>query len=234
MLTSTNSSRKHVKMFERCNSRDAFEKSLQDFKLQTDIIEKLFTYSSLILEWNKKFNLTGKKTLLEVGKHLIADSLRITDHINLEKMKSVCDVGSGSGIPGIPIKILYPHLNLHVIEVNRKKQEFIRFVCDKLELENVFIHGVDWRTFNRKKDFDIDFFVTKAAFADLEIIRMFRSNCFYQDKFIVYWTTDNWIVDKYASDFLVKSIDYKNFNKNLKFAFFSKPENFEQIKNVIK
>ena len=70
--------------------------------------------------------------------------------VDLNKVKVIVDVGSGAGFPGIPLKILFPHLGIILIEVNKKKQRFLQTVIRILELKDIEVCGLDWRTFLRK------------------------------------------------------------------------------------
>jgi len=99
--------------------------------------EKLLQFSEKIYESNKKFNLTGFKDLEKIKNTLIYESIRSLDSINLPFSKNNCnvlDLGSGSGVPGIPLKIINNEIDLTLIESSKKKCTFISSVCKDLGL----------------------------------------------------------------------------------------------------
>jgi len=113
------------------------EKNL-NIPLTTDQEKKIIQFSKKIYESNKKFNLTGLKDLETIKDILISESIRSLDSINLSSNKkslNIIDIGSGAGIPGIPLKIINDDFQLTFIESNRKKCEFIASACNDLGLE---------------------------------------------------------------------------------------------------
>lgn len=106
----------------------------------TDIhISQLSTYLDLLLKWNSRMNLTSVREPDQIvrrhfGESLFAASLVASD---CALAKSLMDVGSGAGFPGIPIKIVMPHLQLTLIEAQQKKATFLREVVRALNLADV-------------------------------------------------------------------------------------------------
>lgn len=101
-----------------------------------DILLKFEKYESLLKEWNEKFNLTAiidDEGILE--KHFI-DSIYPIKYIDF-KNKSLCDIGSGAGFPGLPLAILVPSLKVTLVESNGKKVSFLKEVVNQLSLDNV-------------------------------------------------------------------------------------------------
>ena len=102
-----------------------------------DILNKLNVYYELLITWNKKFNLT---TILEKEqvylKHFY-DSITIVKVCDLNQIKTIIDIGSGAGFPGIVLKIFYPHIKLDILDSNNKKLLFIKEVVDILDLKDV-------------------------------------------------------------------------------------------------
>lgn len=99
------------------------------------------TYEAILLEWNKKMNLTaitGHEEIL--AKHFL-DSLLLWKAISLEEGAAVIDVGSGAGFPGVPLKILRPDLRLTLLDSLGKRVSFLRAVSDLLGQDNLCIHG---------------------------------------------------------------------------------------------
>jgi 16S rRNA G527 N7-methylase RsmG len=108
--------------------------------------------------------------------------------------------------------------------VTRKKSDFLRLAIEELGLEGVEISDLDWRTFNRKAYYEIDFFVTKAAFSDSEIVRMFRHGCNYREKPLVYWASSLWICEQKSQPFVRECFDYVNGKRECRLVVFSLPE----------
>lgn len=99
-------------------------------------------YYELLVEWNKVMNLTAITEYKEVvDKHFI-DSLSIEKAVDLNIIEKVIDVGTGAGFPGIPLKIVYPHLKITLLDSLNKRINFLNVVISKLKLENIeAIHG---------------------------------------------------------------------------------------------
>ena len=99
-------------------------------------------YYELLIEWNKVMNLTAITEYEEVvDKHFI-DSLSIEKAVDLNIIEKVIDVGTGAGFPGIPLKIVYPHLKITLLDSLNKRINFLNEVISKLKLENIeAIHG---------------------------------------------------------------------------------------------
>src|SRR5687768_106667 len=93
-------------------------------------IEQLGRYLDLLLETNKKFNLTGVRDPDEAWMRHILDSLSLIPHIN--EGKTLIDIGSGGGLPGIPIAITQPQLSVTLLEATGKKANFLRTAATDL------------------------------------------------------------------------------------------------------
>ena len=139
--------------------------------------------------------------------------------IDLKTVTTICDIGSGPGFPGLPLKILFPHLKVILLEVTKKKQQFLSEVVALLGLENVEICDLDWRTFVRTTSFDIDLFVTRAALNETELTRAFRATCPYNKSTIVYWVSEEWEVIPKFADLVTKIETYKLGKKTRRLAF---------------
>ncbi len=198
---------------------------LEDFAKKNELttlqIEQLREYALLILEWNKKFNLTAKNSFNSIFRDLFQDALIFFRHFDKESLRSIADVGTGSGIPGLVLKIANPSMSLTLIEVNKKKISFLEHVIKSFDLQNVQIVDLDWRTFNRKTELDIDLFVTKAAFDDSEIVRMFRQNCFYINKKLVYWASFEFEPKEENLKFIEAEFPYSCDGRKRRFIVFS-------------
>ena len=99
-------------------------------------------FYELLVEWNKVMNLTGITEYEEVNEKHFVDSLSIVKAIDMNKISSVIDVGTGAGFPGIPLKIVFPHLKVVLLDSLNKRINFLNTVIDKLELQDIStIHG---------------------------------------------------------------------------------------------
>ena len=95
---------------------------------------QLLAYLALLIKWNKAYNLTAVRNPDEmVSRHLL-DSLSVMPFIHSERW---LDVGSGGGMPGIPLAILHPHKQVTVLDSNGKKTRFLTQVKLELKLDNL-------------------------------------------------------------------------------------------------
>lgn len=99
-------------------------------------------FYELLVEWNKVMNLTGITEYEEVNEKHFVDSLSIVKAIDMSQVKSVIDIGTGAGFPGIPLKIAFPHLKVVLLDSLNKRINFLNTVIEELGLENIeTIHG---------------------------------------------------------------------------------------------
>ena len=117
-------------------SKKIIQKLMQiNISFSEDKVEKFYIYMQLLLEWNKKINLTSIVEPEEIiTKHFI-DSLTIESYI-LPNSK-VIDVGTGAGFPGIPLKIIREDINILLLDSLNKRIKFLDEVIDKLKLTNI-------------------------------------------------------------------------------------------------
>lgn len=101
-------------------------------------IEAIFDYLNLLLLWNSRFNLTSIRSPEKILRLHFIDSLAIVKFLNPKSR--LMDFGSGAGFPGIPIKIIYPEKELHLVEARRKKANFLSEVTRHLGLKGVHVH----------------------------------------------------------------------------------------------
>ncbi|MBA2238761.1 MAG: 16S rRNA (guanine(527)-N(7))-methyltransferase RsmG [Lysobacter sp.] len=115
--------------------RDELDAGLRALGLDPNLAKPLLAYLVLLERWNRIYNLTAIRDPREmVGKHLL-DALAI--HPHLDGISTLADLGSGAGIPGIPLAIARPDLQLTLVESNGKKARFLRETVRALPLPNV-------------------------------------------------------------------------------------------------
>lgn len=149
-------------------NKEEFINSLKELNInitQKDL-EKLNLYYNILVEENKKYNLTSiTEEPLVYLKHFY-DSLTITKIIELNN-QTLCDIGTGAGFPGVVLQIMYPNLKITLIESNNKKCNFLNILKEKLDLPNLTIinsRAEDYSK-NNREIFDI---VTSRAVAPLK------------------------------------------------------------------
>jgi 16S rRNA (guanine(527)-N(7))-methyltransferase RsmG len=195
----------------------------EELTLTDEQIHQFQAYASILLQRNEEFNLTAIRDLSGVLRQHFQDSLALREFVDLKSISTICDVGAGAGFPALPLKILFPHLKVILIEVTKKKQKFLSEVIAILGIENVEICDLDWRTFLRTTAFDVDLFVTRAALDDLELSRAFRASCPYNKKSIVYWISEEWESHPKVVDLVKNIYHYKLGKKNRRLAVLSLP-----------
>ena len=112
------------------------EQGLRDLELgvSASAQQKLLHYLRLIVKWNKHFNLSGITAIQEMVPLHLLDSLAISPYLEGER---ILDIGSGAGLPGIPLAIANPDKNFVLLDSNGKKTRFLFQVKVALELSNV-------------------------------------------------------------------------------------------------
>ena len=120
---------------------------------------------------------------------------------------------------------MFPHLDVILIEVTKKKIEFLELVAAQLDLDSIMVMDIDWRTFLRKTDEPIDMFVSRASLHPDELIRMFKGNCPYRTKQVVYWASMEWKIMAIEKPFFEKEEQYITGHKERRLIFFANPKN---------
>lgn len=122
---------------------DLLKRELDKLKIEwsDEMIDRFNIFYDLLLEWNKKINLTAITEYDDVViKHFI-DSILILTFTDIDN-KRLIDVGTGAGFPGIPLKILKPDCEIFLIDSLNKRVRFLEYVSDSLGLRNItLLHG---------------------------------------------------------------------------------------------
>lgn len=132
-------------------------------------LEQFQRYYELLIEWNEKINLTAITEKEAVYLKHFYDSATIVKSINLNEINSLCDIGTGAGFPGLVLKILFPELNIVLIDALEKRIKFLNIVIEELNLEKIeTIHArSEEYGKNNREIFDV---VTARAVAPLPIL----------------------------------------------------------------
>ena len=146
-------------------NREEFVEELEKLgiTLTTEQEIKLEKFYNLLIEWNQKINLTRILEKEDVYLKHFYDSLTITKVVDLSKIETLCDVGTGAGFPGIVLKIVYPNLKITLVDSLLKRVNYLNIIIKELELEN--IKAIHTRGEDLKETFDI---VTARAVANIE------------------------------------------------------------------
>ena len=131
--------------------------------------QKLLQYLSLLSKWNKVYNLTAVRDPLEMVTLHLLDSLSVLPHI---QAKSLLDVGSGGGLPGIVLAICLPQLKITTIDTVQKKTIFMRQVKGELGLNNLDVVHARVENYQPGKKFEA---IISRAFSEIPLfIRLTR------------------------------------------------------------
>ena len=122
---------------------------------------KLEEYIKLLVKWNKAYNLTAVRDIDQMLEKHLLDSLSIAPFIDGERW---IDVGTGAGLPGIPLAIMLPQQEITLLDSNGKKTRFLQQVKNQLALDNVTVVNERVETFRPEQAYDA---VLSRAFASL-------------------------------------------------------------------
>lgn len=143
---------------------DAFNLNLSE-----DKIDQLLYFIKLIEKWNKAYNLTAIRNREDMVRLHLLDSLAIAPHVT---GKRVIDIGTGAGLPGIPLAIAMPEAAFTLLDSNAKKTRFVQQTVLELKLKNVSVLHTRAEDFRPEQPFDE---VITRAFTNLsDMIQLTR------------------------------------------------------------
>lgn len=124
-------------------------------------VDQLLAFIKLIEKWNKAYNLTAIRNREEMARLHILDSLAIVPHV---EGRRVIDIGTGAGLPGIPLAICLPEIRFTLLDSNAKKTRFVQQVVLELKLKNVDVIHTRVEDYHPEAGYDA---VLTRAFASL-------------------------------------------------------------------
>ena len=132
-------------------------------------INDLEIYAKFLLEYNEHTNLTAITKPDEVYLKHFYDSLTIVKNVDLNKVTTLLDIGTGAGFPGMVLKIVYPNLKVTLLDSNNKKLKFLELLTMKLGINNVeIVHERAEEFANKRREYyDV---TTSRAVSDLQIL----------------------------------------------------------------
>jgi 16S rRNA (guanine527-N7)-methyltransferase len=128
-------------------------------ELTPNQIEQFTKLNDLYTEWNEKINVISRKDIDELYVKHVLHSLAIAKVMKFKQGSEVLDVGTGGGFPGIPLAILFPEVEFHLVDSIQKKILVVKEVAESLELKNVKTEAT--RAENVKRTYD--FIVSRAV-----------------------------------------------------------------------
>jgi len=186
--------------------------------------EKVFQqYLQLIQEATS--NVTAIKGKAEIVQYHFADSLELSQFVAqgaLPAPTSLVDVGSGAGLPGIPLKIIYPDCRVVLLEVVSKKRQFLQQVIAELGLTGISIEGTDWLTFMRTTPHAPALICARASLPPAELLRMYGAGSKLRRAELVYWASQQWQPELREQHYLKEVHVYTVGDRTRKLVLFAK------------
>lgn len=150
----------------------SFEKDMMELlgiSLTSSQIEQFSQYFEFLIEYNKITNLTRITEKDEVYYKHFYDSVTLINTLDFKNMVTLCDMGAGAGFPSIPLKIVFPHLKVTIIDSLGKRITFLKQLVERLGLHDVWINHDRNELFAVKHQQEYDV-VTARALGQLSLI----------------------------------------------------------------
>ena len=135
-------------------------------------VEQFAQLEALYNDWNAKINVISRKDIQNLYEHQVLHSLGIAKVVNFKDDTTVMDLGTGGGLPGIPLAIIFPNVQFHLVDSIGKKVKVAQEVANAIGLKNVkFSHA---RAEEIKEQYD--FVVTRAVMPMVDLMKVARKN----------------------------------------------------------
>ena len=155
------------------------EQILRYFPQLTEQQQRQFAaLDALYRDWNAKINVISRKDIDNLYPHHVLHSLGIAKVITFRPGTHVMDIGTGGGFPGIPLAILFPEVQFHLLDSIGKKIKVAQSVADALELTNV---RTSHKNVMEEKE-KYDFVVSRAVMQMGDLVRLVRKNVHHDQR----------------------------------------------------
>lgn len=131
--------------------------------LNSNQLNQLEKYYSLLIEWNQKINLTAITLEEEVYLKHFYDSISLFKIINLNQQMDLCDIGTGAGFPGIVLKIVFPKLKVTLVDSLNKRIKFLNLVIEELDLKDIETVHARAEEFSKENEEKYDIVTARAV-----------------------------------------------------------------------
>lgn len=192
-----------------------------NIELSKEQLEKLDKFHNLLVEWNKKINLTRIINKEDVYLKHFYDSLTITKVVDLNKVDTLCDVGTGAGFPGIVLKVVYPNLKVTLIDSLLKRVKYLNEIIEELELDN--IEAIHVRGEDHKEKYDV---VTARAVANIEKLLTYTMHLVNKNGVFIAMKGD---IDKEITSEVEKNINKKYKIEEINKFYLPKEESIRSL-----
>ena len=191
-------------------NKELFIESLNELNIEVtnEKLDKLEKFYQLLIEWNNKINLTRIVEKEDVYLKHFYDSLTIVKEVDLNKVETLCDVGTGAGFPGIVLKIFYPHLKITLVDSLLKRVNYLNTIIKDLELTD--IKAIHARGEDVKEKFDI---VTSRAVANIEKLVIYTMHLVNKNGKLIALKGD---IDKELTEETRRKLEKKYINDRIK------------------